>query len=54
MSFDKLTIHSEYDDNYFALMPNESKTIHISYHKEDGRGVKPNVVIEDFANSSLK
>lgn len=40
-----------YDDNYFALMPKESKTIHILYHKEDGRGLKPNVDVEDFASS---
>ena len=37
-----------YDDNYFSLMPNEEKTITITYHKQDGRGTKPTVEITGF------
>lgn len=37
-----------YDDNYFSLMPNESKTISITYHKQDGRGTTPTVEITGF------
>ncbi len=37
-----------YSDNYFHLMPGEQKVVHVSYRKEDGRGVKPHVEISSF------
>ena len=30
-----------YSDNYFHLMPGESRTVEISYRNEDARGVRP-------------
>ena len=37
-----------YSDNYFSLMPNECKTIKVSYRDEDGRGQAPYVEITGF------
>jgi hypothetical protein len=37
-----------YSDNYFHLMPGEHKTVHISYHIVDGRGLAPHVSISGF------
>lgn len=37
-----------YSDNYFSLMPGESKTVNVSYRKEDSRGVKPRAVVYPF------
>ena len=37
-----------YSDNYFSLMPNECKTIKVSYRDEDGRNQAPYVEITGF------
>ena len=37
-----------YSDNYFALMPGESKTVTISYRNEDSRGALPVVEVTGF------
>ena len=37
-----------YSDNYFCLMPNECKTIKVSYRDEDGRNQAPYVEITGF------
>lgn len=37
-----------YSDNYFSLMPNESKKIKVSYRDEDGRGQAPYVEVSGF------
>lgn len=35
-----------YEDNYFALMPGQSRTLTVSYAAEDGRGAEPVVEAE--------
>ncbi len=37
-----------YDDNYFTLLPGESRRIHIEVAQADARGERPDVVIEGF------
>jgi len=37
-----------YDDNYFALMPGESRAIDISLEQADARGERPRIVLEGF------
>ena len=37
-----------YDDNYIALMPNETRIIKTELHQADTRGEKPRVVVEGF------
>ena len=37
-----------YSDNYFHLMPGEHKTVHISYHIADGRGLAAHAAISGF------
>lgn len=37
-----------YSDNYFSLMPGESKVVHVSYKKEDGRGLSPHIDVDCF------
>lgn len=37
-----------YEDNFFSLMPGESKEIGIRFKKEDAHGEKPEIVIEGF------
>jgi hypothetical protein len=37
-----------YDDNYFALMPGESRVITITLEQADARGEKPRIVLEGF------
>lgn len=37
-----------YDDNYIALMPGESRTIHIEFEDEDTRGEEPRLMLEGF------
>ena len=34
-----------WSDNYFHLMPGETKTVTVSYLLEDGRGVEPKVEV---------
>jgi beta-galactosidase/beta-glucuronidase len=41
-----------YEDNYIALMPGESRTIHIELEDTDTRGERPRIVINGF-NLSL-
>jgi hypothetical protein len=43
-----------YDDNYIALMPGESRTIHIELEDADTRGERPRVVLNGFNLSSAK
>lgn len=37
-----------YSDNYFALMPGESKTVSVSYRNEDSRGTLPLIEVSGF------
>ena len=37
-----------YSDNYFALMPGESKTVNVSYRDEDSRGTLPVIEVSGF------
>ncbi|MGN0311086.1 MAG: glycoside hydrolase family 2 protein, partial [Bacteroides sp.] len=37
-----------YSDNYFALMPGESKTVQVSYRNEDSRGTLPVIEVSGF------
>ena len=37
-----------YGDNFFSLMPGESKTVGITFKKEDAHGEKPEIAIEGF------
>lgn len=37
-----------YSDNYFHLMPGETKVVSVGYEREDGRGVKPVVDVSGF------
>lgn len=37
-----------YSDNYFHLMPGESKTVSVSYREEDGRGTTPEIEVEGY------
>ncbi len=37
-----------YSDNYFALMPGESKSVSISFSDADSRGTEPRVVVSAF------
>ena len=37
-----------YSDNYFALMPGESKTVQVSYRDEDSRGTLPTIEVSGF------
>ena len=36
----------DYSDNYFTLLPSESRTITITWHAEDARGQIPKVTLE--------
>lgn len=37
-----------YSDNYFHLMPGESRTVTVSWHHEDSRGTQPHVALSGF------
>jgi hypothetical protein len=39
-----------YDDNYIALMPGESRTLHVSLLNADTRGEKPRLVLHAFGS----
>ena len=43
-----------YDDNYIALMPGESRTIHIELEDADTRGERPRVIVSGFNVSAAK
>ncbi len=43
-----------YDDNYIALMPGESRTIHIELEDADTRGERPRVVVSGFNVNAAK
>ena len=43
-----------YDDNYIALMPGESRTIHIELEDADTRGERPRVVVSGFNVGAAK
>jgi hypothetical protein len=43
-----------YDDNYIALMPDESRTIHIELEDVDTRGERPRVLVSGFNVSAAK
>jgi len=37
-----------YEDNFFSLLPSESKTVKITFKQEDTRNEKPQLVVEGF------
>jgi hypothetical protein len=37
-----------YDDNYIALMPGESRTIHVNLKDADTRGERPRIVVQGY------
>jgi hypothetical protein len=37
-----------YSDNYVALMPGETRTIHTELEDEDTRGERPRIVVDGF------
>ena len=39
---------ADYSDNYFTLLPSERKTVTVTWHREDGRGQKPQIEVTDF------
>jgi hypothetical protein len=41
-----------YDDNYIALMPGESRTLHVTLLNADTRGEKPRLVLRAFGLAS--
>ncbi len=43
-----------YDDNYIALMPGESRTIHIELEDADTRGERPRVAVSGFNLAAAK
>jgi hypothetical protein len=43
-----------YDDNYIALMPGESRTIHIELEDADTRGERARVVVSGFNVNAAK
>lgn len=43
-----LILPAFYDDNYIALMPGESRTLHVELENADARGQRPRIRVEGF------
>lgn len=50
----KLVEPCYYDDNYFSLLPNESKTVILDYYSADLGGESPQLIVEGWNTGTLK